>query len=485
MSLKLQKLSERGLKPAKPRWATPRNPHRRTVGGKIAAISQQLGNEFMPWQQLVADVAGEIDDEGLLYYRQIIILVMRQSGKTTLLMPVHVHRALAYLTPQNIIYGAQNRVDARKKIEDDQLPILQRSPFNAFFTWRATNGMEAIKWKNGSRLTLLAGTDKAGHGSTNDLVTLDEVFAQVDARAEQAVLPSMSTRPDPQLWIVSTAGTEKSLYLKDKVDLGRKLVEDGRGEEARIAYFEWSIPDEADISDPDVWQTYMPAYGITINEDFVRTAYESMDINEFRRAFGNQWVDKAAPEPPFNPGAWERSKSEGSQIASRMAFAIDVKADSSGASIAVCGMTENDQYHIELIDNRPGTGWVAARIQELLATHGDAPVVLDERSASKALIPAFDDAAVSLTLLNTSDVVKSCGMIYEAVNEGKLVHIGQPELDVAVYGARKRPIGDAWGWGRKISTVDITPIVAATFAVWACAIHTDTDIDWDAWMEIN
>jgi hypothetical protein len=35
-----------------------------------------------------------------------------------------------------------------------------------------------------------------------------------------------------------------------------------------------------------------------------------------------------------------------------------------------------------------------------------------------------------------------------------------------VIGARTRPIGDgAWAWGRKHSTVDISPLVAATIAV--------------------
>jgi hypothetical protein len=37
----------------------------------------------------------------------------------------------------------------------------------------------------------------------------------------------------------------------------------------------------------------------------------------------------------------------------------------------------------------------------------------------------------------------------------------------ALRGAVQRPLGDAWGWSRKNSTVDITPLVAGTIATWA------------------
>jgi hypothetical protein len=47
-----------------------------------------------------------------------------------------------------------------------------------------------------------------------------------------------------------------------------------------------------------------------------------------------------------------------------------------------------------------------------------------------------------------------------------LRHLGQEELDAAVEGAAKRPMGDAWLWSRKNSTVDISPLVGCTLALW-------------------
>jgi phage terminase large subunit-like protein len=80
-----------------PRWATPRNPERRTIGGEIAFVAAKLGSPLMAWQREVADVTGEIDPEtGRLFYRTVVVTVMRQQGKTTLTLPVWVQRALRW-----------------------------------------------------------------------------------------------------------------------------------------------------------------------------------------------------------------------------------------------------------------------------------------------------------------------------------------------------------------------------------------------------
>jgi phage terminase large subunit-like protein len=171
-------------------------------------------------------------------YREVVLTVPRQSGKTTLLLVLILLRALG-ARAQNIRYTAQTGSDARKKWMDDWLPALKESPFSAFYRERLTNGHEALLFKNGSLQGLVATTKKSGHGGSLDLGILDEAFAHPDARLEQALKPAMITRPQPQLWIVSTAGTKKdSPYLWGKVETGRAMVE--RGLTDSTAYFEWS-----------------------------------------------------------------------------------------------------------------------------------------------------------------------------------------------------------------------------------------------------
>ena len=158
----------------------------------------------MPWQQQVADVAGEIDPRtGRLMYREVRLTVPRQSGKTTLVLAKNVHRmidARHFGGRQHLTYVAQTRDKAREKFVDDYIEDLREIPkLRGLWRPRLSNGSESIRWKNGSRWGIESTTEKAGHGSTLDVADIDEAFAQVDARAEQAMKPAMITRPSPQL----------------------------------------------------------------------------------------------------------------------------------------------------------------------------------------------------------------------------------------------------------------------------------------------
>src|SRR5690349_2860708 len=115
-----------------PRYGTPRRLDRPTLGPKVAEVARLLGMPLMPWQQHVVDVALEVDPgTGLLAYREVDLTVPRQSGKTSLILGVMVHRALGFGQRQKIVYTAQTRNDARKKWEDDHLTVLDASPLRA------------------------------------------------------------------------------------------------------------------------------------------------------------------------------------------------------------------------------------------------------------------------------------------------------------------------------------------------------------------
>jgi hypothetical protein len=79
----------------------------------------------MAWQEQVANVGLEVLEDGTPAYREIVVTVPRQSGKTALVLAWEVHRALAWGSAQAIAYTAQTGFDARRKLMDDQVPALQ------------------------------------------------------------------------------------------------------------------------------------------------------------------------------------------------------------------------------------------------------------------------------------------------------------------------------------------------------------------------
>ena len=242
----------------------------------------------MPWQELVADTALE-HDGGRLAYRDVVVTVPRQSGKTTLLLAAVVHRMLA-APGQRIAYGAQTRLAARGKLFDTLWPMLRRSPLGGLFRLVRGMGAESLRCSNGSLLTLLSTEESAGHGETLDLVVLDECWALTSA-TEQAVRPALVTRPNGQLWSLSTAGTERSAWWRGKVEAGRLAATSAL--DGGVAYFEWSAADGVEVGDPEAWGSFMPALGHTINEDVVAADLAAMAPAEWRRAYANQWPDES------------------------------------------------------------------------------------------------------------------------------------------------------------------------------------------------
>ena len=282
---------------AQPRFATPACPGRPNLAagiGKTAELlgfATSLGPGLMPWQHEVNGTATELLPDGRFAYRQVVIEVMRQQGKTVDLLSMMVARALRRPGTQ-IAYTAQTRLDARKRLLDTWWPVIERSKLRRLVEVRRGSGSEAYLFRNGSMLSLVSSTQVSGHGDSLDLGVIDEAWAQRDDHLEQAMRPAMMTR-DAQLWIVSAAGDEKSEYFRAKVDDGRARAE--MGVTADGCYIGYSFADDEDPGDPATWRRRMPALGITVTEETVRADYELMDLPEFRRAYGCQWPDVAKP----------------------------------------------------------------------------------------------------------------------------------------------------------------------------------------------
>ena len=440
------------------------------MGPEIATIAEYLGKPLAAWQRLVADVAGELDEHGRPWYRIIVVTIMRQHGKTTLILPWQVHRCFAWATPQRVVYTAQNRGSARDKLLTDQVPMLEASPFGAMGRVVKSNGHEAWEWHNGSRIGLLSNTKRAGHGFTNGLVTVDEAFAQTDWRVEQSLAPTQITLPDAQWLTVSTAGDETSVYLLDQVRRGRHVVESGRDE--HVCYVEFSIPMDADIDDPAVWHQFMPMLGVTITEEALRTERTRMADFEFRRAFGNQWTEGLhSADAVVAPADWEamarptgRRDPDG-----RGRLAIDVAPDQSSASIGISVEMPDGTRHIEALETRPGMSWAPARAAEILSKPGrdqfENTVALS-LATSGAIVPALEQLGLNVSPVAAQDWNAACASFLDGTREKTYVHINDPVLNEAVASAAQSFAGDAWHWKRR-GEAPITPLCAVTLADWA------------------
>jgi phage terminase large subunit-like protein len=207
-----------------------------------------------------------------------------------------------------VLYGAQTRSAARKKLLLTWWPRIARSPLGGRFELYRGFGAEMVTADNGSTLELLSATESSGHGETTDLVVVDEAWVHVDARVEQAVRPTMATRKHAQLWALSTAGTSKSVWWRQKLDAGRAAAEMGVTD--GVCCFDWSAPEHANPADEATWWATMPALGKLIDVETVRADLANMGVPEFKRAYLNQWPDESDEGwRVFNQADWLRATS--------------------------------------------------------------------------------------------------------------------------------------------------------------------------------
>jgi hypothetical protein len=452
-----------------PLFATPRDPSRDTLGAAVAAVAEQLGTPLMPWQRQVADVAMELDPAtGLLAYSEVDATLPRQSGKTTLELAVLVHRCRTWARSR-ALYSAQDRIHARAKWEDDHVATLDRSPFAGEYRVRYQRGDEAIRWHNGSRHGITAPGEKVGHSDVLDLAVVDEAWGLEESRLEQGLSPTMITRPQPQLWVVSTAGTHRSAYLRGKVERGRERVNANRG--SGVAYFEWAAPVGADPADPATWWSCMPALGHTVTEARIAAEFERLELADFCRAYLNWWPGEIPADwLVISEADWRALADADSSPVDPVAFAADVTPDRAAAAIGVAGLRADGLEHAEVIDHRPGTSWVAPRLVDLVSKWQPCAVVVDDTGPAGSLIAPLEAAGVEVIKPTTKARAAADSGFYDAVTDSRsLRYVPRPGLDAAVAGAATRPLGDSWAWARKGLSTDICPLVAVSLARWGHA----------------
>ena len=442
----------------KPRYATQATPGRATRGPEVAAVAKAIGYELMDWQKMVLDIGLELLDDGTPAFREVIVTCPRQVGKTVLTLSWEIHRAVMWGGPQNVAYTAQTGHDAREKLLQDQLPMLESkdAPIReAIERIHRASGSEGVTFSNGSRLFILNSGEDAGHGKVCSLAIIDEAFADFDDRREQSLLPSMITKRDAQIVVISTAGTERSAYLKRKIDLGRAAIANGENE--GVAYFEWSADPDADPADPKTWASCIPSLGITIDERSLRHSQRTMPPAQFARAFLNQWT--ASDDRVIPAGLWNSVCSPDVAPEGKLALGLDVSPDRTTASVAIA----DTDGRVELVDVASGVGWVVERVVEL-AKEWDLDIYLDSYGPAGSLAGEIEDQGVKVTALSTREMTSACGKFYDAVADGKIKIRRHAALDLASLAARKRQVGDSWTFGRRDAAEDVTPLLAAVIA---------------------
>ena len=431
----------------------------KSEGPLAAAIARRvLGLDLLPWQRLVLDRG--LERRGPRWrWRTVVVTVARQNGKSALLRALIAHRLIRGQT-----VGAMSHIRSvgREVMFDPLADAFTGRNVSALFDTHAmrANGAEALTLRaTGGRLVMPSSSERGAHGYSLDLALVDEAWALKDYRVPGALTPTQIARPDPQLWVVSTAGTAESLWLRELVDAGRA------GETERLALFEWSAGPDLDPSEVEGWEAANPALGETITLEELGNAYATATTPEsraeFERAHLNRWtarVEAILPAP-----AWRACCSPEITLAGDIVLGFDVALDRSSGSIVAAGLV-GERVAVEVIAHRAGVEWIGPALADLRRRWDPLAVVANVTGPARSVVEDLAGAGAGVERYGAGDYTAACQVFYDLVLEHRLAHRGQEVLDEAARVVGRRNTGDSWAFGRAVSSGDIAPLVAAAIA---------------------
>lgn len=333
-----------------------------------------------------------------------------------------------------------------------------------------SHGEEGIELKHGPRLRFKTRTKGGGRGFSGTTVILDEAY-DLPETAISALMPTMSAQPNPQLWYTSSAVDQEE--QDNGIVLARVRQRGLAGGDPSLVYLEWSAEDDASPTDPQAWAQANPGLGIRISAEHIAREQRSMGAKAFaveRLGIGD-WPAEGVIVSMVDAATWGALADQHSTPLDPVAFAIEATPDRRYAAIASAGARADGLLHGELVDLRPGMGWVLDRIVALRRRWGPCAVVLRPDSAAGAFIPGLLERGIEPYSVAGREYGQACGAFHDACTGSLLRHVGQAELTAALLGARARKAGDAWAWDWKESPANIAPLVAVTLALHGFALH--------------
>lgn len=431
-----------------------------------AFLSSQYGLIPDPWQVDVLRGWMGVLEDGRWAASRCGLSVPRQNGKNSLLEMRELYGML--VLGERILHTAHEVKTAAKAFQrllyffDN--PRLYPKLHARAVKIRKANGQESIVLDNGGSFELGARSKGAGRGFSVDVLVMDEA-QELDEAALAALLPTISASKNPQTILT---GTPPSSSMAGEIFTKTRKIGLAGGD-GRLCWKEWSCAADADLDDPANAAVSNPALGIRLTMDTVldeRAAF-SDDATFGRERYGI-W-DGAASHRVISADSWAVCAAPNLVDAGgEVALALDVSPDRSTATIASASWTDTGLPYVDVVETRRGDpDWGVQRFVDMCERHDVRAVVVDGMSAAGSLVDPLRQRDVTVTVTTARQMAAAFGGFYDAVMDGGVRHLDQPLLNVALGSARKRRIGDSgFGWSRKDSESDITPVTAATLALW-------------------
>lgn len=445
-------------------WKSPENPQ---------------GIELDDWQKWLLRAVFERYPEGHEYagelrYRQVVISMGRQNGKSLLAAIIGIYGLLLHQKSGAQVLSLASSIDQARIIYNRVLFVIQNNQFLSKRFKKASESRGIVTADGTGRYDVKPAKEGALQGIPVSLVLFDELHLAKEGMWTAAVKGTQSYK-DGIVIGITTAGDQNSKTLLDLYKSGKEAAS-GDKEKERIGFFLWEAPENAPITDPKAIEAANPAIACgRIPLDRVMSDLATMPEHEVRRYTLNQFISGTAQS--WIPG--DVFRKAGGKVAPPQTagvFAVDIARNWTYATVTYAN--ENNGVHeTEVIRT-----FVNATEQQLY----DYLVELNQRYTPRAI--ALDDrqlpglgkrlkmSGLPVWQLWTKEISAACSAVYAMISTGKAKHANDPLVLVQSPNGIAKYTGETWLVSRKESIGEIDALMATIMSLYVSERSQDTQI---------
>ena len=458
---------------------TPTNsfiiPYERSLGNEAIDLYNNTTRTAMEWQEIQMMDIMAVNEDGEWLHMKYGYSIPRRNGKSELLV---MRELWGLLHGESILHTAHRTPTShasweklKKALDENDYEEVKRADktkeYHHAYTATAQYGLETVHIldEGGGTINFRTRTSKGGLGEGFDLLVIDEAQEYTDE--QQSTLQYVVTSSDnPQTLMCGTPPTAVSSGT-----VFEKLRDSClSGQAQNCGWAEWSVDKMSDVKDKDIWYMCNPSLGQTLKERSVAVedSSDEVDFNIQRYGLWLKYNQKSA----ILEKEWDRLQiNDIPQLTGQLYVGIKYSKDGESVSMSVACLTEGKRVLIDVINRKSvkeGNDWIVNFIRKADVKR----IAIDGANGQAVLKENLKDARVKVpvTLPKVAEVIEANAVFEKSINDGSLVHFGQPSLKQCATNSEKRAIGTNGGFGYKsiMSDVDISLLDSAILALWLC-----------------
>lgn len=439
-------------------------PFRSAIDPLLPAIQfiwrAAYGYELENWQVEELRSITETKPDGTLRWRQYLLSMGRQNGKSEILTAIALWMLLSRTAP--LVIGVASSADQARIVYDRALQAIRNNPSLAkrFDRLTDTRGLRTL---TGGRYEIKASKGAALQGLAVDLAAIDELHI-TKPELWDALVAGTGGRDDCIVLGITTAGDDNSELLK-------RLYELADAGHATLGYSIYEAPDATIPKDDETLAKYLTAANPAIASGRRSVANVIADVRAMPepdaiRYFLNRFV---AAVDSFIPAAeWARCAAplgaewpEGSSV-----FAFDRTPDWGHAAVAAAVKLEDGTIRTEIV-----ASLVKPTLEQLvdiglrLKRHTSQPLVMDGYALGD-VAKELKRRGVEVEAMRQGDAINASSRLYARIKQQRMTHAGDPLLSVQIPRTARKNVGESFRISRQDSSVEIDAVMATAYAVY-------------------